>query len=164
MALLEVHKDDLNRQGPPLPLNLSSKLTIGQRVAFLGYSAEGINMNYDRPAPTTNDGAVNKLLGFILEEMKESDAAYFIGHSLTTLGGSSGSPLVNENGEVVAVNFAGEVQGVAPDGSRLSVAGYKYAAPLRFLQEMLDGTAESRQSDAPRGMGQDAPGAASRPA
>ncbi|HMO26389.1 MAG TPA: serine protease, partial [Tepidisphaeraceae bacterium] len=145
VALLSVHPDDIARQAPPLPLADDAMLAMvsaGLPIAFCGYPAEGVATNYENPAPYQNDGTVTRLLD-LFDSTATIDSLVYIGHSLNTAGGASGSPIFDREGRVVAINFAGSYL----FGVRIPLAGHKYAVPLRFLRELLDNTADARQAE-----------------
>lgn len=145
VALLSVHPDDVARQAPPLALaddTVLASVAAGLAIAFCGYPAEGVATNYDNPAPYQNDGAVTRLLD-LFDSTATAESLVYIGHSLNTAGGASGSPIFDREGRVVAINFAGSYL----FGVRIPLAGHKYAVPLRFLRELLDNTADARQAE-----------------
>ena len=139
VAILEVHPDDIKKQGLPLPLADTGAVESGTKVAYVGFPVEGsVAVNYQEPSPYATDAAVNRLLGFLAEDTQPGKET-FVGHSLNTLGGSSGSPIVNLKGEVVAVNFAGDNVGKTKAG-RMILAGFNYGVPVDMVKELLDTT------------------------
>ncbi|MEM8874936.1 MAG: FHA domain-containing protein [Planctomycetota bacterium] len=145
VALMMVHEDDIAKQVPPLELADEVSLRPGQSVAYAGFPAEGVSVNYDAPTPVTKKGALTGFSGLALDD-STSGSEVFIRHDLPSLGGASGSPIVNGEGKVVALNFGNDMQGISADGSRLSVSGFGYAAPVRYLTELRDGEATEAQA------------------
>ncbi|MEM6314566.1 MAG: FHA domain-containing protein, partial [Planctomycetota bacterium] len=145
VALLKVHEDDWEKQAPPLQLAPETKLTGGKSVGYAGYPSENIKMDYEAPTQTRQRGEINSFSG-VLAEVSTPDEAVFIRHNLDTAGGASGSPIVDINGNVVAVNFAGDYNFSVP-GTRIPVSGFKFAIPVEYVQELVDGVAEERQKE-----------------
>ena len=58
---------------------------------------------------------------------------YRIGYDAPTLGGSSGSPVVNNKGELIAINNSG-IQGTQ---------GFNYGVRTKYLKELVDGLKNS---------------------
>lgn len=54
---------------------------------------------------------------------------YRIGYNAPTLGGSSGSPVINKNGELIAINNSGVKNS----------QGFNYGVRTKYLKELLDG-------------------------
>ena len=53
---------------------------------------------------------------------------YRIGYNASTLGGSSGSPVLNKKGQLVAVNNSGLAD----------TQGFNYGVRTKYLKELLD--------------------------
>lgn len=145
VGILEVHPDDAAKQGPPLALASEievKSITSGYPVAYVGYPVEGLGLDNERPASYQNNNEVNRILDIFRGPADPLDALFF-GHGLNIVGGSSGSPMVNKNGEVVGLVCAGSFI-FTPQG-RIGIAGFSYAIPVQFAREMLEGKVEENQ-------------------
>lgn len=145
VGILEVHPDDTAKQGPPLPLASETEIkniTSGYPVAYVGYPVEGLGLDNERPASYQNNNEVNRVLD-IFRGPADPLKALFFGHGLSIVGGSSGSPMVNKNGEVVGLVCAGSFI-FTPQG-RIGIAGFNYAIPVQYAKEMLEGKVEENQ-------------------
>ena len=94
-----------------LPLSMVNDIDIGQPVGTLGFPGElGVtNGNADDLAtPTFKDGLVSALRRVDAGETSHVEVQY----NFDTTGGTSGSPVFDHNGWVVAVNYASIVTSV----------------------------------------------------
>lgn len=146
VALLEIDPEDVPKQGLPIPL-AADETDRGIPVGYIGYPTEGVKNNLDLPASYQGTGEITGFLGVLAESAKRGNETY-MRHSLATLGGSSGSPIFNSTGQVVAINFAGDVQGEDANGNRRAVPGFKYAIPVDIVRELVnrtDGTLQKQR-------------------
>jgi len=87
------------------------KLRSGYRVAFLGFPMEGLfggGVDFRNPVATMQSGIITSVTDFWLSGV-DFDHSFLIQHNLGATGGASGSPIFNENGEVVALLSAGNI-------------------------------------------------------
>ena len=98
------------------------ELEVGQEIATIGFPGE-IDLNYDpttRPIPTSKTGIVSALRPY--DEATLSDTIWgriankIVQHNFDTTLGTSGSPIFNKRGEIVAVNNAIAVSGTGSLG------------------------------------------------
>ena len=89
------------------------EIEVGQEIATLGYPGE-IDSDYDparRLIPTSKIGRVNALRPYDETTLSATFwgriANKMIQHDFDTTGGTSGSPIFNKRGEVVAINNSG---------------------------------------------------------
>lgn len=101
-------------------------------VMVIGYNA-GLNlqpMDYqDAIAPQVQRG---KITG--------NSEKYRIGFNAPTLGGSSGSPVLNNKGELIAINNSG-----------VDKQGFNYGVRTKYLRELLDKINNKKAGDADKG-------------
>ncbi len=71
------------------------KIDKGYEVAVIGFP--GLTMNPDNPVATFSRGAIGRIINI-----------QYIQHDCQTSGGSSGSPILNKNGKVVAIHYGGK--------------------------------------------------------
>lgn len=94
-------------------------------ITVLGYNAgPGLQVlkHQDAIKPQAQHGKISNL-----------SQKYRIGYDAPTLGGSSGSPVVNNQGELIAINNSG-IQGTQ---------GFNYGVRTKYLKELLDGLKSS---------------------
>ena len=148
VALLEV--EDAEHLGAPLAIADDAALAAlgaGDVVGFVGYPAEDMvvgGVNLSHPSPTTQVAHVTAVTNFFLAT---DDPAYttLVQHALPATGGASGSPIFNDQGEVVAVLNAGNIT-VGGMGQRIpSAVLVNFAQRADLVRELLDGTAPTRQ-------------------
>jgi hypothetical protein len=156
VALLRV---DRAKDGSPLPppLRVADSATLqalrpGTPVAFVGYPMEDMSVggvNLDAPVAQAQVATVTALTGIFFGAVPPADAI-LVHHSLPATGGASGSPILDEQGRVVALLSAGNVlMRLAPsDAGGAVVERQPNAVLVNFgqradlLQELRDGTAE----------------------
>lgn len=152
VALLQV--EDADALAPALKLAENSTLLgldSGEQVGFVGYPLEdavGGGTNYNQPTPQMQLGAVTSVTDYFMVG-GDSGRNHLIQHNLPAHGGASGSPIFNEEGEVVALFNAGNV--VAVQGHRIGTGiGVNFGQRVDILKELLenrvDAVAEARIS------------------
>ncbi|MGH7175862.1 MAG: trypsin-like peptidase domain-containing protein [Tepidisphaeraceae bacterium] len=142
--------------GPALPLASNDELRelkAGDELGYVGYPAEGVFDPRSSP-PALLTGRIIRLTDFFYSPVS-GDTAMLVHHNLATVGGASGSPVVNKSGKVVAINSAGSFVGAIatadqPRPNRIPL-GFNYAESVEFVREVLDGssakTLSSRNND-----------------
>lgn len=87
------------------------ELQPGNAIAYLGFPMEGLhenNLNFDSPVATLQPGEISAISDISYGNSgKERNT--FIRHNLPTVGGASGSPVFANNGKVIAIVFAGNM-------------------------------------------------------
>lgn len=138
------------QEGIPEPLPVANKASLdslhsGQPVLLLGYPAEGIiNFDVKSPSPTAQVGVITSIRSFFLSS--ESGLTQLIEHSLPATGGASGSPILDERGEVIGLLNGGNLF-AADDGTRVpNAALINFGQRADLLKEVIDGTADSKLS------------------
>lgn len=153
VALMEVGQFDGNgaRQAPALPLSTSeqwAELSPGYNVAYIGFPMEGRaggGLDVDKPEPNRDSGSLTRLSDSFLATADRAEVM-LLGHNLPTLGGASGSPILNREGRVIGLISAGDNVGMGA-GGRISLTGFAYGPHVRLLRELLDGSAETVQKE-----------------
>lgn len=149
VALLEV--DDAEALATPLEIAPYSSLEIlgaGDVVGLVGYPSEEMSLggvNLRHPTPTTQIAHVTAVTNFFLAATDAEDAL-LVQHSLPVTGGASGSPILDEDGKVVAVLSAGNIE-LSPLGNRApSAVLVNFAQRADLVQELIEGEAEEAQA------------------
>lgn len=135
------HVEDPDRLGPALPIADERALSAarpGDVLATLGFPTEGIAFGgapVTHPVAQSQFGHITALstpFGYASDWKQNT----LIQHSCPATGGSSGSPVLNASGQVVALVNAGNVaygwRGRFPTG-----VGIGYAQRVDMLQELL---------------------------
>ncbi|MFV1958615.1 MAG: trypsin-like peptidase domain-containing protein [Planctomycetota bacterium] len=148
VALLEVTGgDDLAPTLLIAPQEDLERLKAGDVVGSVGYPSEDMasgGVNPARPSPTTQIAHITAMTNFFLAP-DEPSGTLLVQHSLPAAGGASGSPILDENGHVVAVLNAGNVT-VGGLGQRIpSAVLVNFAQRADLVRELLDGTAAKHQ-------------------
>lgn len=141
VALLRVADGD---PGEPLALGGErgdgDSASQGMVVGYAGYPMENMA---GLPALQVVVGRITAVTDYFFGEDPEGENL-LIHYDAATVGGASGSPLLNNRGEVVGLVSAGSVAQLSAGGGRVPV-GFDYAQSTVLVQELLDGTAESMQ-------------------
>ena len=150
VGLLYVNKPDgLAKALPPAPLRVLAELDAGVQLGSIGYpmdgqSMEGVDMN--APLPPIYFLAVMCSTTFFDGAGSPADL-YLVQSTLPFAGGSSGSPLVNAAGQVVAVFSGGDVVATVGDARIGSSAAIAFSTAFDLVVEMLDGSVERNQQE-----------------
>lgn len=129
--------------GEPLELASTSEIESlrgGQLIGYVGFPMENMAGFQGNQPPTSAIGSVTAVHDFLGQTAAARFAA-LVQHDLPTAGGSSGSPLLNSAGHVIAVNNAGHY--ISLGGTRLPNV-LRIGQRIDLLREVLDGTATAR--------------------
>ena len=100
--------DDLTAFLHFLPRRFATQLRVGQPVGTMGFPGEVRHPYTAAPIATFKDGTISALRPFSVLETSISPAnTTFVQHNLDLSGGTSGSPIIDHNGWVIAVNNSG---------------------------------------------------------
>ena len=91
-----------------LPRDMAHDLRLGQPVATMGFPGEIEALNTTVPLATFKDGTISALRPFNPEaESVTPENSTFVPHNLDLSGGTSGSPIFDHEGWIVAINNSG---------------------------------------------------------
>lgn len=148
LAILELAPG--SNAGPvltPLSADEAASLRVGQRIAFAGYFLRGIEGGeLPDQVPRIHFGEISARTSFFLRATDDGQAR-LIHNNIPITGGTSGGPVIDEQGRVVAVISSGTVVNVPPAGgadaqapaSRVpSAALVNYAQRADMLHDFLD--------------------------
>jgi hypothetical protein len=134
--------------GPAIPLASVDELqavTAGDEVGYVGYPAENVFDPRGSP-PALLTGRITRLTDFFYNPVRD-ETALLLHHNLPTVGGASGSPIVNKAGKVVAINSAGSFVGAIQSAAQTRPAripvGFSYGQSIEFLRECLEDNADA---------------------
>ena len=132
------------------PLNVASAealqhITAGQALAYVGYPA----------AYASNQNAQQFRIGYVSGSsdflgVAGSSPGELIYHTAQAVGGASGSPIVNDQGEVIAVFSGGEVQKLGSD-KVVSGSGTFYAQSASLIADVTNGWSAEKMAAAQSG-------------
>ncbi|MGQ0628470.1 MAG: trypsin-like peptidase domain-containing protein [Phycisphaerales bacterium] len=145
VALLRVMSGEA---GKPLKLaEAGGGASPGDPIGYAGFPTEGIA---GLPALQTLTGSVSAVTDFFCRAAPTTTDpdGLLIHHNAVSTGGASGSPLINERGEVVGLVCAGSMLAVGDLASgavrRVSV-GVNYGQSVSLVRELLSGKAAEAQ-------------------
>lgn len=83
-------------------------LTVGEDIGTLGFPGEtAFYLDRTFPVPIFKVGTISALHAFTNYGTQSSDEKYVIQHDFDLTGGTSGSPIFNTHGEIIAINNSG---------------------------------------------------------
>lgn len=125
LALLSIAEGRMYSDMELLPSFAALSLRVGQPVATLGFPGElqGGYLEALFPIATFKDGTISALRPPQQGDFYTVQDTYVLQHNLDLSGGTSGSPIFDASGRVVAVNNAGiQMPVITVGGSRASVS------------------------------------------
>ncbi|QDV04581.1 FHA domain protein [Planctomycetes bacterium Poly30] len=148
VALLEVAPEDVGGQAPAL--RLASEETLyalqaGQPIAFVGFPGEGLvrgGTDLSRPSAKTAIGSLNRVIDPFFGRAEDPSLAQCLEYNIEVVGGASGSPIVNDLGEVIGLINAGDVISETSHG-RVGTGGTSYGPRADTIRALVDGEEEA---------------------
>lgn len=142
VAIMDVTAGDA---GEPLPLSdpLTEPIRVGDAVGYAGFPMEEVSGVASMQAPV---GRVSATTDIFFGSGDPADEV-LIHHTVFSVGGSSGSPLLNARGRVIGLVSAGSIVRspmLLAEGKRVPL-GLNYAQRVDLLRDLLEGRAEDAQ-------------------
>jgi hypothetical protein len=141
VAILKVIEGD---PGTPLvlrPLARDDEVRANQEIVAIGYPMQGIS---GPPTLQSTSGTISNVTDPFHRE-GDGDAV-LLHHTAFTVGGASGGPMLDEEGEVVGLVTAINAFSL-DDGKVVIPTGLNYGTHVRMLHELMNGDAEPVQGD-----------------
>jgi len=135
--------------GPPIPIASDETLQAlrpGDRVGYAGFPMETNTLALAmmrKPEPVLQMGSITSVTDFFGVRPSDATTADLVQHSLPAHGGASGSPIVNERGEAIAVLSAGNMVNLPQTNERVSSGiGIWFGQRANLVNHLLDGDLE----------------------
>ncbi|MCE9555793.1 MAG: serine protease, partial [Planctomycetes bacterium] len=149
VALLQLENNEgLAESLPVAPQEVLDKIGPTYPVGYVGYPMEGLaigGVNPKSPTPTRHLAYISSVTDYFGDANVDSAQRLLVQHALPATGGASGSPIINRDGQVVAVLNAGNVIGITPRGRIGSSANIAFAQRADLVRELLDGSSIRKQ-------------------
>ena len=138
VALLQVdtaHRATLAKALPVLGTAELEAVGTGTPCASVGFPAEGLAFNVDRPQSRSHIGHVIAVSDFFMAPTAP-ESAQLVHTDLPVTGGASGSPVLDQQGRVFGIINAGSFT-LGMEGRRIPIAGTTYAQRIDLLRELV---------------------------
>ncbi len=140
---VQVLEGSMPRTIPLVTVSEALRLRVGTRVATLGFPGElqGGDLDHLYPIATFKDGTVSAVRPPFQGERYSPRDTYVVQHNLDLSGGTSGSPIFDASGKVLAINNAGIANVVLTLGgapARISQAAPGFGIRADKIHELLN--------------------------
>ena len=140
---MQVLEGSMPRTIPLVTVSEALRLRVGTRVATLGFPGElqGGDLDHLYPIATFKDGTVSAVRPPFQGERYSPRDTYVVQHNLDLSGGTSGSPIFDASGKVLAINNAGIANVVLTLGgapARISQAALGFGIRADKIHELLN--------------------------
>lgn len=142
LALIRLDQDLPHAAIPRiLPREYVDDLRVGQPLGTIGFPGSLAPETFIRAIPTFKDGTLSALRPFWGQDSERADILHY---NLLIEGGTSGSPVFDHNGFIVATNYAGLVDIIEVDGEVLAEIGTSHDAGIhvRHMWGLVDQVGE----------------------
>ncbi|HEU4417621.1 MAG TPA: serine protease, partial [Planctomycetota bacterium] len=147
VALLQIDTEHRAALARALPVRGTAELELvgtGMPCASVGFPAEGLAFNVDRPQSRSHIGHVIAVSDFFMAPAAP-ESAQLVHTDLPVTGGASGSPVLDQHGSVFGIINAGSFT-LGMEGRRIPIAGTTYAQRIDLLRELVLDDAVSQTS------------------
>jgi S1-C subfamily serine protease len=147
VALLTV--EDAEALAPPIPIaddTTLQSLSSGHRIGYAGFPQETHLLApamVRAPEPVLQMGSVTSLTDFFGVKPEDQATADLVQHNLPAHGGASGSPIINEKGEAVAILSAGNMIDLSLYQRIPSGIGIWFGQRADLVRQMIDGSVDT---------------------
>lgn len=119
LALIQLKSKQTPSGISPININkFKKKYSLEDKIYMIGYNS-GFNLAQSK------DGIKSQITNGNITQITDGEN---ILHSIPTLSGSSGSPLINERGELIGVNFAKIIE----------YQGFSFGVPVNYLVDLYE--------------------------
>ena len=144
VGLLEIYEGYISRRVSLATSREARRLRVGAPIATLGFPGElqGGELSDLFPIATFKNGTISALRPRFQDEPYSAADTYIVQHNLDLSGGTSGSPIFDASGQVVAINNAGidaDFSGMGDgDWPRISQSALDFGIRADKIHELLD--------------------------
>ncbi|MEM1210874.1 MAG: trypsin-like peptidase domain-containing protein [Planctomycetota bacterium] len=127
--------------GPVLPIASEAQLqelAPGDAIGYAGYPSEGLLATRIRTNPEIHVGHLTAMTNFV-SQADTFENSLILAHTIPTVGGASGSPLIDENGLVIGLVSHGSAKRARTKhgAAERIMLGFNYGQRVTLLREML---------------------------